>query len=155
MKESKPKKLKPFILIDKHPIVDLVSSNANKSIQEIEELIFNYMQMLDEQFPDYENMRFLQEKSKDGKIKFTLFGDERGGFVSPKSNVEKFWKKRDGKLVKISDMDDGYLDNAIKFAKRKITEAKSATETFEWNNKVKDLEEEAQKRVNEVLKVMS
>lgn len=155
MKESKPKKLKPFILIDKHPVVDLVSSNSNKSIQEIEELIFNYMQMLDEQFPDYENMRFLQEKSKDGKVKFTLFGDERGGVVAPKSTVEKFWKKRDGKLVKISEMDDGYLDNAIKFAKRKASESKNVAEEDVWEEKVKDLEEEAQKRVHEVLKVIS
>ena len=151
-------KLKPFINLKSHPIVDLVRHNSNKSIKEIEELIFNYMQAIDEQFPHYKNIRFLQENTKDGKILFSLFGDiesSDGIEEDPeRDRTKKLWKKRDGNFIEISKMDDDYLKNAINFAKRQLEKVTKASEISSLTQSIKDLEEEYNHRNSELLKML-
>lgn len=54
----------------------------------------------------------------------------------------ELWEKRDGTTIKMSDMNDGHLDNAIKMCDRKIVGASTKEESAHWQERKQKLERE-------------
>lgn len=87
---------------------------------------------------------------KTPKSKPKVIGSSGGMGIGSKSPLayssSEMWEKRDGTKVKMSDMNDGHLDNAIKMCDRKIVGASTKGESAHWQERKHKLEKEKDSR---------
>lgn len=126
------------------PIDDIL--NSTNLMTEIEDKIFNLIQNLEDEYPEYEDFKYqLQEHS--GLYFYELIGFAKPLMVHTQPvniapNPTATWKRRDGSIIKISDMTDKHIENSINMSNGKILKATDTKEQNFWKEQITNLQAE-------------